>query len=91
MLSKVSFVPELEFIETISVYRTIGMSYIEGYNYNYFDEMETVTKNACLKLVLELHRHRITHGDLQPWNFIVSKSNRNIFKMHILFFFTRFF
>ena len=75
--------PKLEFIETISVYRTIGMSYIEGLTYSDFDEMETVTKNACLKLVLELHRHRITHGDLQPWNFIVSKSNRNIFKMNI--------
>lgn len=77
--------PELEFIETISVYRTIAMSYIEGLSYSDFDEMETVTKNACLKLVFELHRHRITHGDLQPWNFIVSKSNRNIFKLHILF------
>ena len=73
--------PQTEFIETISIYRTIGMSYIEGLSYRDFDEMETVTKNACLKLVLELHRHRITHGDLQPWNFIVSKSNRNIFKI----------
>lgn len=70
------FIPLVKYFGTIEIYKTLGTKYIEGSsNYQSFVEMNQDMRNACLKTVKELHSHRVTHGDLEAWNFIIQESS----------------
>lgn len=67
----------------VAIHRTLAMDYIEGRHYQSFDEMTPGIKISCLEVVQSLHTHRVLHGDLEAWNFIISKNSdsRNILLM----------
>lgn len=69
-MSKVSYVPRVRAIMTISVYRTIVMEYISGVKYDDFCEVDEGIRRTCLDIVEQLHFYKVTHGDLEPRNFI---------------------
>ena len=56
------------------------MDYVDGECFKDFSEMTLPMKEACHKSVLDLHKCRVLHGDLEPWNFILTRvKNSNWF------------
>lgn len=64
------------------------MDYVDGECFHDFSEMTLPMIEACDKSVLDLHKCRVLHGDLQPWNFILRrvKNSNSFFPLSILIF-----
>ena len=56
----------------INIYETLAMSFIDGKCFHEFETMNPKEKRACFECVKKLHSFKIVHGDLQPWNFIIT-------------------
>ena len=66
------FVPTFIFYGTVGIYKTLAMTYIDGMCFREFEKMNVREKRACLDCVQKLHSFKIVHGDLEPWNFIIT-------------------
>ena len=51
------------------------MQYISGVKYDDFCEVSKDSRRVCLDVINELHYYKVTHGDLEPRNFIFPKGN----------------
>ena len=62
------------------------MDYISGVEYDDDDfcEVNKDTRRACLEMVKQLHNYKVTHGDLEPRNFIFQNGNFNSSKFLLL-------
>ena len=56
----------------INIYQTLAMSFIDGKCFQEFEMMSLKEKRACFECVMKLHSFNIAHGDLEPWNFIIT-------------------
>ena len=56
----------------INIYQTLAMSFIDGKCFWKFEMMSLKEKRACFECVKKLHSFKIVHGDLEPWNFIIT-------------------
>lgn len=81
-----SFLPQVFYFDFIDCYKTLGISYFEGSCFEYFCDMNASMTKACKLSVEKLQRIRVIHGELNPFNFIISKQNRGkiIFDMILI-------
>ena len=74
--NKVNCVPTLRFSGLLSIHESILMTYIDGFVYEEFSEMNSVQKEACVNSLKELHQANCLHGDIQALDFIINKENK---------------